>query len=119
MSEPAPGKAAVSPELLERLWRDPRARSRNANFSRFRDDLSYRRAVKQVRSLLSFRGDLIRFRDEGSLSVRSLVSGQGAQVTIAVPSLHFRRSLFISSYELDLLRRDPAWKAMEEAGSAP
>jgi phosphate uptake regulator len=100
----------VPPELIERLWSDPRARSRNANYARFRDDHGYRRAVKHVRSLLSFRRDLERFKDQSTISVRRLASGRGAQVTIKVPDLHFRRSLFISNHELELLRRDPHWQ---------
>lgn len=114
MSTGPTAPVSIAPELLERLWRDPRARSRNANFTRFRDDRAYRRAVKHVRSLLSFRNDLLRFHDEGVVTVKSLASGRGAQVTITVPTLHFRRSLFVSLHELELLRRDAAWTAIEE-----
>ena len=103
----------VPPELLEQLWREPKARSRNTNFARFRDDKVYRTAVKHVRSLLSFVRDVERYRHEGDVTVSWHASGRQAKVTLWVPSLRLRRSLYISDTELELLRRHPVWRETE------
>ena len=104
------GHPEVLPEdLLEKLWGDPTARSRNANFVRFRDDSTYRKAVLHVRSLMAFCRDLEKFHGRGDVSLRWLSSGRAAQITMNIPELHFRRSLFVSARELEILRRDPAW----------
>jgi len=100
-------------DMLERLWRDPKARSRNANFARFRDDLRYRVAVRHVRSLLSFRRDLTLYRGRSDVAVRRIAGGAGATLTLRVPELRLRRSLNVSSSELELLRGDPAWDGAE------
>jgi hypothetical protein len=97
-------------ELLELLWRDPRARSRNGNFVRFRDDRRYRTAVKHVRSLISFMGDLALYRGRSDVAVCVRRGGADATVTLRIPALRLRRSLNVSRPELDLLRGDPAWR---------
>lgn len=96
--------------LLELLWRDPEARSRNANFARFRDDRRYRVAVKHIRSLLAFRRELEAFVGKGDVNVTWFSSGQKAKISMWIPSLRLRRSLFVSRPELELLQEDPVWK---------
>ena len=91
--------------LLERLWQDPRARSRNKNFHRFRDDRVYRRTVRRVRSLLSLRADLVRFAALGTI-VAERLDGDRVRVVLRVPALRLRRSVYLSVFELELLRRD-------------
>ncbi len=110
-----PRVRSLPPELLEQLWSDPKARSRNQNFSRFRDDTTYRAAVKHIRSMLAFRQDLIRFRGQSDVAVKWLGPEDSAEITIHVPGLHLRRSLFVSKRELELLERDPAWEEAEVA----
>ncbi len=105
-------------ELLERLWRDPRARSRNRNYTRFRDDPMYRTAVKHVRSLLALRRDLVRYRGQSELALSWLPARDGARLTVTIPTLRLRRSVLLSRHELDLLRGDPVWKSAGVAENA-
>lgn len=107
------GPASIPAELLAQLWNDPEARSRNANFARFRDDRVYRRAVKHIRALLALRRDLLRYCGRCDVSVRWLASGRMAQVTMRVPELRLRRYLYLSAQELELIRGDPAWSEAE------
>lgn len=100
-------------ELLELLWRDPKARSRNGNFARFRDDRHYRTAVSHVRSLRSFTRDLELYRGQSDVTVSTRAGGAGATVTLRIPALRLRRSLYVSRPELDLLRGDPAWREID------
>ena len=104
---------APAPDLLDLLWRDPKARSRNGNFVRFRDDQRYRIAVKHVRSLLSFKGDLALYRGRSDVAVYWRAGDAGATVTLRIPALRLRRTLRVSTPELDLLRGDPAWSEAE------
>ena len=69
----------------------------------------YRNAVKHVRMLLSFRAELIKYRGACEVMVEWMTPGEIAKVTLVVPELRLRRTLFISRAELDLLRGDPSW----------
>ncbi len=100
-------------ELLERLWKDPAARSRNKNFHRYREDPLYRRAVKHVRALLDLRRDLIRYRGESRVALRWLPNRQGARLTMTIPALRFRRTLVLTLPEVELLREDPVWEGAD------
>ena len=104
---------SIPAELIEKLWRDPEARSRNRNFVRFRDDLTYRLAVHHIRALLAFRDDLMAYQKECSVIIKWLAAGKAAQITLLIPHLHYRRSLFVSTLELELLRGDPAFGDVE------
>lgn len=97
-------------ELLELLWREPKARSRNSNFARFRDDRRYRVAVKHIRSLLAFRRELEAFGGKGDVTVTWFSDGRKAKISMWIPTLRLRRSLFVSRPELELLQEDPVWK---------
>lgn len=110
--------ASPPKELLEQLWRDPRARSRNRNFSRFRDDPQYRTAVKHVRSLLALRRDILRYQGESELVLSWLPACDGARLTFTIPALRFRRSLLLTLHELELLRGDPVWQHTGVSGDA-
>jgi hypothetical protein len=96
-------------ELFVTLWNDPRERSRNANYARYRDDRKYRHVVHHVRSLRAFVHDLERFHGRCDLVVRPLASGRGAQITMRVPALSLIRHLFVAGYEMEVLRREPGW----------
>lgn len=96
-------------DLLEKLWSDPELRSRNKNFGRFRDDVAYRKAVKLIRSLLAFKKDLIKYQGQSQIEVKWLASGKAARITLVIPPLRLRRTIFVSKPELDLLRKDPIW----------
>lgn len=100
----------VDRELLVQLWSDPQARSRNANFARFRDDKEYRIAVKYIRSLLTFRKELERFGGEGDVTVTSLSEGRRAKISLWIPTLRLKRSLYVATQELELLQGDPIWE---------
>lgn len=92
-------------ELVRELWQDPAARSRNRHFGRFRDDPAYRRAVLTVRSLLSFQRDLRRFRGRADVVVAQ-GHAERIRLTLTVRVISFRRTLFVSHEELDLIRED-------------
>jgi hypothetical protein len=95
-------------ELVERLWHDPRARSRNRNFFRFRDDPVYCRAVRAVRFLHALRADLLRFRASVEVTVAPDADPGTARITLVVPPLRYRRAVSVSAVELELLRADPS-----------
>ena len=99
-----------SAALLEWLWRDRGARSRNRNFERFRDDEAYRRAVLRVRSLRALRRDLLRYAPGCRVElVGPQASGCAGRVrlTFEVPSLRLRRTTHLSAVEAGLLLTDP------------
>jgi hypothetical protein len=102
-------------DLLKRLWSDRRARSRNKNFDRFRDDPMYQLAVKHIYSLLNLRRQIIDFKDESRLEVVRLEGRSGARLTLTVPSLSLRRTVILSLPELQLLKEDPALEEVEVA----
>jgi hypothetical protein len=88
--------------LVETLWRDERARSRNKNFYRFRDSAPYARAVRAVRSLRSLREDIVKFRGVSRLLVES-APDERVRLTLFVPGLHLRRSMCLRRFEVELL----------------
>ena len=102
-----------SRELLIELWRNPRARSRNRNFYRFRDDPTFYRAARHIRSLRALRADLMRFQHRAEIRVAPLEDAPGHyRITMVIPRLRLKRSVYVTELELELLGQEPALKEL-------
>ncbi len=88
-------------ELVLQMWRDPVARSRNKNFYRYRDDPTFRRALNLVRTLRALRHDLETYRSESTVDLRLL--GDQIRLSVEIPSLELRRTVYLSSFEGHLI----------------
>lgn len=99
---------ALDRELLRRLWRDPRGRSRNQNFARFRDDPAYRRVVRRIRFLRALGAEIRGLRGRFELRVDRGDGTGRSSLELVVPSLSLRRTVLLSEIDLELLREDAA-----------
>jgi hypothetical protein len=93
-------------EWLRRLHGSS-ALSRNRNFELFEKNRPARQAQRRHLRLLALARDLRRYvESEGTVRLRGAL-GQGGIVEVEVPSVRFRRRIFVDAIELELLGEDP------------
>jgi len=80
--------------------------SRNRNFDLF-EDRTARLAQRHHLRLLALARDLTRYAHQGTVRLRREPPDQGGIVEVEVPSVHFRRRVFLDAVELELLGEDP------------
>ena len=81
--------------------------SRNRNFDLFERELPARQAQRRHLRLVALARDLRRYV-ESQGTVRLLgAPGQGGVLEVEVPSVRFRRRVFVDAVELELLGEDP------------
>jgi hypothetical protein len=89
-----------------RKLRGPSALSRNRNFELFKD-CPARQAQRRHLRLLALARDLRRYvESEGTVRLLG-APGEGGVVEVEVPSVRFRRRIFVDAIELELLGEDP------------
>jgi len=105
-------------KIVARLYRDEGTFSRNKNFEAY-EDPNVRRAARIYRQLKSLEQDLLEHGRPDNVEITIADVGDEARLRLRIETEDGRRTAFLSRFELNLMRENPALQPLLDSAAAP